>query len=248
MDLEVLRLKYEAIRLATFIDRPNRFVAHCELAGETVTVHVKNTGRGKELLIAGTQVALNYQPKPNRKTEYDLVSVKKGDHWVNIDSQLPNRLVKEAQADGQLTLPGMPTLTAFRPEKVYHESRIDFWGKTVTDHNLWIEVKGVTLENQGVAAFPDAPTERAVKHVHELIRTVHEGDVAYLLFVVQLDFAHVMTIYRQRAPKLAAAIEEAQRTGVKVVAIDCEVTAETVRLRRAVPFELDAPFHEAEVD
>lgn len=239
-------MRYDAIQIATFIERPNRFIAHCELAGKVVTVHVKNTGRGKEVLLAGAQVALNYQPKPTRKTDYDLVAVKKGSHWINIDSQLPNQLVKETEMAGHLVLPGLPRLIQFRPETVYHNSRIDFWGQTETGQNLWIEVKGVTLENEGVAAFPDAPTERAVKHVHELIRAVGEGDLAYLLFVVQMDYATQMTIYRERAPKLTAAIKEAMTAGVRVVAIDCTVAPDEVRLRRVVPFDIDAAFHEAE--
>lgn len=239
-------MKYEDIKLATFIERPNRFVAYCKVADETVTVHVKNTGRSKELLVPGTQVALNYQPKKTRKTAYDLVAVnKQGQHWINIDSQLPNQLVKEAQLAGRLQLPALPELSYFKPETVYHDSRLDFWGQTRSGQDLWIEVKGVTLENDGVAAFPDAPTVRAVKHVHELTRAVQAGAMAYLLFVVQLDYARSMTIYRQRAPKLTAAIEAAQRAGVHVVALDCQVTPDTVILRHPVPFNLYTHFEEA---
>lgn len=239
-------MEYEAIRLATFIERPNRFIAICDLEGERVTVHVKNTGRGRELFRPGVQVALNYQPKPTRKTAYDLVAIQKSGHWINIDSQAPNQLVKEAQAAGTLTLPEIGRLPELRSEVVYHESRLDFCGKTDQGATCWIEVKGVTLENGGMAAFPDAPTVRAVKHVNELIRAVKAGDQAVLLFVVQLDFVHVMTIYRQRAPKLAAAIETAMAAGVRVIALDCDVTATQVKLRRPVKFELGAPFRESE--
>lgn len=239
-------MRYEDIKLATFIERPNRFIAHCQLDDEVVTVHVKNTGRSKELLVPGTQVALNYQPKKTRKTDYDLVAVKKqGQHWINIDSQLPNQLVKEAQLAHQLQLPDLPALSHFKPETVYHDSRLDFWGQTQSGQDLWIEVKGVTLENNGVAAFPDAPTVRAVKHVHELTRAVQEGAMAYLLFVVQLDYAHIMTIYRERAPKLTEAIATAQQAGVHVVALDCQVAPDEVVLRRPVPFDLHAQFEEA---
>lgn len=239
-------MQYEDVKLATFIDRPNRFIAHCKLADETVTVHVKNTGRSKELLVPGTQVALNYQPKQTRKTDYDLVAVKKqGLHWINIDSQLPNQLVKEAQLMHSLQLPDLPELSHFKPETVYHDSRLDFWGQTKSGQDLWIEVKGVTLENNGVAAFPDAPTVRAVKHVHELTRAAQEGAITYLLFVVQLDYARLMTIYRERAPKLTDAIAAAQQAGVQVVALDCQVAPDTVTLRRPVPFELYAEFEEA---
>ncbi|WP_203652221.1 DNA/RNA nuclease SfsA [Secundilactobacillus yichangensis] len=238
-------MQYEDIKLATFIERPNRFIAHCQLDDEVVTVHVKNTGRSKELLVPGTQVALNYQPKKTRKTDYDLVAVKKqGQHWINIDSQLPNQLVKEAQLTHQLQLPDLPALSHFKPETVYHDSRLDFWGQTQSGQDLWIEVKGVTLENNGVAAFPDAPTVRAVKHVHELTRAVQKGAMAYLLFVVQLDYAHIMTIYRERAPKLTEAIETAQQAGVHVVALDCQVAPDEVVLRRPVPFDLHAQFEE----
>ncbi|MTV81370.1 DNA/RNA nuclease SfsA [Secundilactobacillus folii] len=240
-------MQYEDIKLATFIERPNRFIAYCQLGDQRVTTHVKNTGRGREIFIPGVTVALNYQPKPTRKTDYDLVAVKKDDkHWVNIDSQLPNLIVKEALQAQQLHLPGMPELKRFKPETVYDKSRIDFWAETVTGQDLWIEVKGVTLENNGVVAFPDAPTVRAVKHVHELIRAVSEGAITYLLFVVQMDYAQRMTIYHQRAPKLAAAIQAAKAAGVHVVALDCNVTAKSVSLRRPVSFDLDAPFQEAQ--
>lgn len=238
-------MEYEAIRLATFIERPNRFIAICELEGERVTVHVKNTGRGKELFHPGVQVALNYQSKPTRKTAYDLVAIQKAGHWINIDSQAPNQIVKEAQANGTLVLPGIGQLPELRAEVVYHDSRLDFCGQTTQGETCWIEVKGVTLENEGIAAFPDAPTVRAVKHVNELIRAVKAGDQAVLLFVVQLDFVQTMTIYRERAPKLAAAIEDALAAGVQVVALDCEVTPATLKLRQPVMVDLTVPFHES---
>lgn len=238
-------MEYEAVRLATFIERPNRFIAICELEGERVTVHVKNTGRGRELFHPGVQAALNYQPKPTRKTAYDLVAIQKAGHWINIDSQAPNQLVKEAQINGTLVLPEIGQLPELRSEVVYHDSRLDFCGQTAEGKTCWIEVKGVTLENEGVAAFPDAPTVRAVKHVNELIRAVKAGDQAVLLFVIQLDFVRTMTIYRERAPKLASAIEDALTAGVQVIALDCEITPTELKLRRLVPVDLTAPFRES---
>lgn len=239
-------LHYGEVKRGTFINRPNRFIATCELAGQRVVTHVKNTGRSKELLIPGkTTVALSYQPKPTRKTAYDLVAVQKRGQWVNIDSQAPNKIVLEAYNQGKLDLPGIGTLAQLKPEVVYDQSRLDFCGETDSGETLWIEVKGVTLENDGVVAFPDAPTTRAVKHVHELTRIVKEGQSACLLFVVQLSFADVMTIYQERAPKLAVAIQEARAAGVHVVAMDCQVTEDTLTLRRPVPFDSSLVFHEA---
>lgn len=239
-------MHYDKVKQGTFIDRPNRFIANCELDGHRVVTHVKNTGRSKELLIPGeTTVALNYQPKPTRKTNYDLVAVQKRGQWVNIDSQAPNKIVLEAYTQGELNLPGIGTLAQLKPEVVYDQSRLDFCGETDSGETLWIEVKGVTLENDGVVAFPDAPTTRAVKHVHELTRIVGEGQSACLLFVIQLAFADVMTIYQQRAPKLAVAIQEAQAAGVHVIAMDCNVTANSLSLRQTVPFDPNSVFHEA---
>lgn len=221
----------------------SQIVSWMDTGGDT---RKKNTGHSKELLIPGeTTVALNYQPKPTRKTDYDLVAVQKRGQWVNIDSQAPNKIVLEAYTQGELNLPGIGTLAQLKPEVVYDQSRLDFCGETDSGETLWIEVKGVTLENDGVVAFPDAPTTRAVKHVHELTRIVGEGQSACLLFVIQLAFADVMTIYQQRAPKLAVAIQEAQAAGVHVIAMDCNVTANSLSLRQTVPFDPNSVFHEA---
>ncbi|WP_288531398.1 DNA/RNA nuclease SfsA [uncultured Secundilactobacillus sp.] len=237
-------MRYPEVRIATFINRENRFIAHCELNGEVVTVHVKNTGRGKEVFLPGVHVALNYAPGPKRKTDYDLVAVEKAGRWINIDSQAPNKVVMEAYQEGRLKIPGLPEWTAFRGEVRYRESRIDFWGRTEDERDCWLEVKGVTLENAGLAAFPDAPTVRAVKHVHDLITATREGAWAVLLFVIQMSDVDVMTIYQDRAPKLAAAIREAQAAGVKIVAYRCEVTPDTLRLATPALVDLDREFKE----
>ena len=169
-------MKYEEISSAKFMDRPNRFIAHVELNGKTETVHVKNTGRCKELLLPGADVILSHSGNPSRKTDYDLIAVyKERLGLVNIDSQAPNQVVKEWLQGQDFTL--------VRPEYRYGESRIDFYMEK-GDRRYLMEVKGCTLERGGIGYFPDAPTERGVKHLHELAKAAAEGYQAYLTFVI----------------------------------------------------------------
>ena len=174
-------MHYQNVRAAKFIDRPNRFIAHVELDGNVETVHVKNTGRCRELLVPGCTVYLEKGTNPNRKTAYDLIAVEKGSSLINMDAQAPNKVFAEWAAAGGF----LPDVTAIHPEYAYGSSRLDFCVETEGRHHL-VEVKGVTLEENGNALFPDAPTERGAKHIHELIRAKEQGYGAYLLFVIQM--------------------------------------------------------------
>ena len=172
-------MKYENITSGTFISRPNRFIAKVDIGGNIETVHVKNTGRCKEILVKGCRVILEESSNPNRKTKYDLVAAYKGDRLINIDSQVPNDVAEEALAEGKV----IPGLKNIRREVTHGESRVDIFaeGKKGT----FVEVKGVTLERDGIVLFPDAPTERGVKHLNTMMRCLEEGYDAYVLLVIQ---------------------------------------------------------------
>ena len=174
-------MKYENIITGSFIDRPNRFIAHVEIDGKEETVHVKNTGRCAELLKPGAEVYLQDSKNPERKTRWDLIGVKKNDRMINMDSQIPNYAVKEWLKAGNL----FDNITLIRPEYTYKNSRFDLYVEA-GERKIFIEVKGVTLELDGVCKFPDAPSERAIKHVEELEQAVKEGYEAYVFFVIQM--------------------------------------------------------------
>ena len=226
-------MHYQNVRAAKFIDRPNRFIAHVELDGSVETVHVKNTGRCRELLVPGCTVYLEKGTNPNRKTAYDLIAVEKGSSLINMDAQAPNKVFAEWAAAGGF----LPDVTAIRPEYAYGGSRLDFCIETKERLHL-VEVKGVTLEENGNALFPDAPTERGVRHLHELMRAVEEGHRATAFFVIQmadvLDFAPNDTTH----PAFGEALREAARRGVEIAAYTCRVTPETVTLDAPVPVRL----------
>ena len=223
-------MHYQNVRAAKFIDRPNRFIAHVELDGSVETVHVKNTGRCRELLVPGCTVYLEKGTNPNRKTAYDLIAVEKGSSLINMDAQAPNKVFAEWAAAGGF----LPDVTAIRPEYAYGGSRLDFCIETKERLHL-VEVKGVTLEENGNALFPDAPTERGVRHLHELMRAVEEGHRATAFFVIQmadvLDFAPNDTTH----PAFGEALREAAAHGVRVLAYDCDVTPDSLKIRREVP-------------
>ena len=173
-------MHYHQVEKATFLARPNRFIAHVELAGERVVCHVKNTGRCRELLVPGAEVWLEKGSNPGRKTAWDLIAVQKGEHLINMDAQAPNKVFAEWAAQWE------PELTALRSEVTYGQSRLDFCLEM--PHGLhYVEVKGVTLEESGHTRFPDAPTERGVKHLQELMRAVEEGHRASAVFVIQME-------------------------------------------------------------
>lgn len=222
-------MKYNNIVKGRFISRPNRFIAKVELDGVLHTVHVKNTGRCRELLTEGAEVYLEASSNPARKTKYDLVTVRKGDLLVNMDSSAPNRIAEE-----WLRVSGLFSENAeIRREVTWGASRFDLY---VCNGNkrAFIEVKGVTLEENGIAYFPDAPTERGVKHVRELEAALDEGFEAYLLFVVQMKGITEMRPNDATHKEFGDAVRHAAERGVKVLAVGCEVTEDTVSAVREV--------------
>lgn len=223
-------MQYGKILPARFLSRPNRFVARVEAEGEELVCHVKNTGRCRELLVPGATVWLEESPNPSRKTKFDLIAVEKGDRLINMDAQAPNRIFAQWIRQQE---PGI----AVHPEYRYGDSRLDFCLEWPEGLHL-VEVKGVTLEREGHCLFPDAPTERGVRHLHELMRAVEEGHRATAFFVIQmadvLDFAPNDATH----PAFGEALREAARQGVEIVAYTCRVTPETVTLDAPVPVQL----------
>ena len=220
-------MRYNSVVPALFLDRPNRFVAHVELDGRTETVHVKNTGRCRELLLPGARVILSAGENPGRKTLWDLVAVYKGDMLINMDSQAPN-----AAAAGLLRrlFPGCELY----PEKRYVNSRFDFYLEQ-GERRIFAEVKGVTLERDGIAMFPDAPTERGRKHLLELAEAAEAGYEAYVLFLIQMKGCRAFTPNRETDPAFAAALKEARDRGVGIWCYDCAVTEESMTADQEVP-------------
>ena len=222
---------YERVISARFIARPNRFIALVQTEAGQQTVHVKNTGRCAELLRPGAPVWLAAAENPHRKTAYDLVAVEKEGRLVNMDSQAPNRAAREA-------LPRLfPGIAEVRPEAVYGESRLDFCAK-MGPRALYIEVKGCTLEEEGVALFPDAPTQRGVKHLQELERAVAAGHDAALLVVIQMKGVRVFRPNRRTHPAFADALAHAAAAGVRVLAYDCLAAPDSLSLDAPVPVEV----------
>lgn len=226
-------MKYKNITMGRFLERPNRFIAIVEIEGRRETVHVKNTGRCRELLTPGAEVYLEKSDSPNRKTAYDLVAVKKKDVLINMDSQAPNKAVEEWLHKRLL----FPDLVLVRPETKHGKSRFDFYVETKTD-KIFIEVKGVTLEREGVVLFPDAPSERAIKHVEELTEAIKEGYQAYVIFVVQMKGVSCFMPNHEMHPHFADVLEAAARQGVQVLAYDCLVTPDSMEIDATVPVKL----------
>ena len=218
-------MKYPNIYPGSFIDRPNRFIAYVECAGRTETVHVKNTGRCAELLQPEVPVYIQKSDNPERKTGWDLIAVEKGDRLINMDSQAPNKVAQEWICAGGL----VPDPVLVKPEYTYENSRFDFYVET-KNQKILVEVKGVTLEEDGVVRFPDAPSERAVKHVQELKKARKAGYEAYVLFVIQMKGVRYFTPNRQTHPEFAEALQEAADAGVKILARDCVVTTDSMTL------------------
>lgn len=223
-------MRYGTVISGRFVDRPNRFVARVETAEGLQTVHVKNTGRCRELLIPGAVVYLERGTSPARRTAFDLIAVEKGKRLINMDAQAPNRVFGEWVRGGGF----LPGITAVRPEFSYGESRLDFCLETAEGLHL-VEVKGVTLEEGGAARFPDAPTERGVKHIRELRRAAEAGLGATLFFVVQMENILSVAPNDETHPAFGAALREAAARGVRVCAWDCAVTPESIAIRRPVP-------------
>lgn len=223
-------MRYGEVIPGRFLDRPNRFVAHVETESGVQTVHVKNTGRCRELLTQGAPVYLERGTNPARRTAYDLIAVEKGDLLVNMDAQAPNKVFAEWVRSGGF----LPEVTAVRPEFSWGASRLDFCLETPGGLHL-VEVKGVTLEDRGAARFPDAPTERGVKHIRELRRAAESGLGATLFFVVQMEGVRSVSPNDDTHPAFGAALREAAAHGVQVCAWDCAVTPESIAIRRPVP-------------
>ncbi len=218
-------MKYTKVVKGKFLERPNRFIAYVEIEGEKHVVHVKNTGRCKELLTDNAIVYLEKSNNPERKTAYDLIAVEKGDVLINMDSQAPNKVVEEWLYTKAL----FPDLVFVRPETKYGNSRFDFYIETSRE-KIFMEVKGVTLENDAVVSFPDAPSERAIKHLEELVAAKKEGYEVYVLFVVQMKGAQYFTPNRINHPEFAETLEKAAKAGVKILVYDCKVSPDSLIL------------------
>ena len=221
-------MRYGEVKKATFLARPNRFIAHVDLDGQKVVCHVKNTGRCRELLIPGAEVWLEKGSNPNRKTAWDLIAVRKGERLINMDAQAPNRVFAEWADQFE------PQLTALRTEYRYGESRLDFCLETHNGLHL-VEVKGVTLEKDGHTFFPDAPTERGIKHLRELMRAVEEGHRASAVFVIQMEDVMDFAPNDATHPAFGAALRQAAEAGVEVVAVNCRVSADSLEICRRIP-------------
>ncbi len=231
-------MRYQNIHKATFLFRPNRFIAKVLLDGEELTVHVKNTGRCRELLVPGCTVYLEKSDNPARKTAFDLVAVEKpledgGTRLINMDAQAPNKLFQEWAGAGHFH----PGLTLLRPETTFESSRFDFYWEAGTSKGF-VEVKGCTLEEDGWTYFPDAPTERGVKHLRELIRAREQGYQAAVCFVIQMADINGFSPNDRTHPEFGKALREAQAAGVEVLAYECEVTPEEVYITTKVPVKL----------
>lgn len=221
-------MKYGKMVPGRFLARPNRFIAHVEIDGKTEICHVKNTGRCRELLPVGAEVWCQVADDPKRKTKFDLITVRKGDRLINMDSQAPNAAAKEWLLGG-----GLGEIENLRAETVHGDSRFDF--SFVKDGKLcFLEVKGVTLEDDGVCAFPDAPTERGVKHLKGLAKAAQEGCGAFVLFVIQMPDVKYMHPNDKTDPAFGAALREAAENGVCVLAMDCAVTEDEMHIRLPV--------------
>lgn len=216
-------MKYQNIKKGIFIDRPNRFIAHILIDGKEETVHVKNTGRCGELLIPGAEVVVeDCRDNPKRSTGYDLLTVRKGERLVNMDSQAPNKIAAEY-------IPHLyPDAVLVKPEQKIGNSRLDFYIENAGGRKIYMEVKGVTLELDDVVLFPDAPTERGIKHLQELMSCVRQGYEACVLFVVQMGKVKYFTSNDQTHPAFGQALREAALAGVDIRAVDCIVTEDTV--------------------
>lgn len=224
-------MEYNNIVKGRFIDRPNRFIANCEINGKTEVCHVKNTGRCKELLVQGTTVYLQKADNPNRKTQYDLIAVQKGERLINMDSQIVNSVALEY-------VPRLfDKIKLIKPEYTYGNSRFDIYIETETD-KIFVEVKGVTLESGGVTAFPDAPTVRGVKHLKELQKAVKEGYKAFALFIIQMNDVKYFEPNRKTHPEFADELKKADENGVNLLAFDCKVTPHSIDIDKRVPIKL----------
>ena len=224
-------MQYQNIRKAVFLNRPNRFIAEIEIDGNIEICHVKNTGRCRELLLPGTTVYVqDFGEERTRKTRYDLICVEKGNRLINMDSQIPNKVFQE------WLLKNKP-ISFIKPECTFGDSRFDFYFET-GEKRCFAEVKGVTLEQDGVVSFPDAPTERGIKHLHELIRAVQAGYEAYVVFIIQMKDVLYFTPNTVTHPAFAEALKAAASAGVHILALDCVVMPDRIEAADVVEVRL----------
>ena len=221
-------MQYPDMVTGIFLKRPNRFIAHVCIDGKEEICHVKNTGRCRELLPEGAKVWCQRSNNPARKTKYDLITVQKGDRLINMDSQAPNAAAREWLRGG-----GLGEISDLRSETVHGDSRFDF-AFTMDGRKCFLEVKGVTLENDGVCAFPDAPTERGVKHLQGLTRAAQDGYGAFVLFVIQMADVKYLHPNDKTDPAFGSALRTAAENGVRVLAMDCAVTEDSMSIRMPV--------------
>lgn len=226
-------MQYGKILPARFLARPNRFVARVEAEGQELVCHVKNTGRCRELLVPGVTVWLEESPNPNRKTKFDLIAVEKGERLINMDAQAPNQVFGEWATSGRFR----EGLTLLRPETTYGSSRFDFYWESSKSRGF-VEVKGVTLEEDGVVRFPDAPTLRGVKHLEELVKVHEAGYEAAVCFVIQMGDVRYFAPNDATHPEFGQALRKAAAAGVEVLAMDCTVTPQTLTMGKPVPIKL----------
>ena len=225
-------MQYSNMTPGIFLARPNRFIAHVEIGGQAEVVHVKNTGRCRELLPVGAEVWCQKSDNPSRKTKYDLITVRKGHRLINMDSQAPNTAAKEWLLSG-----GLGQIENLKAESFHGDSRYDFSFRK-DGRQCFLEVKGVTLETDGVCAFPDAPTERGVKHLRGLAEAAKAGHGAYVLFVIQMADVEYLHPNDATDPNFGKALREAAACGVEVLAMDCDVTVDSMILRKPVIVKL----------
>ena len=222
-------MHYSNIQRATFLRRPNRFIAHIEVDGREEVCHVKNTGRCRELLTDRATIYVEHHDNPKRKTKYSLIAVEKGDLLINMDSQAPNKVV------GEWLLEKEPfgKVKLLKPECTYGSSRFDFYLETEAE-KIFIEVKGVTLEEAGIVRFPDAPTERGVKHLEELRACVEAGYKATVIFVVQMEGMQHFEPNDRTHPQFGEALRQARKAGVEVLAYECKVTPSSLEITKSI--------------
>ena len=226
-------MQYGKILPARFLSRPNRFVARVEAEGEELVCHVKNTGRCWELLVPGATVWLEESPNPSRKTKFDLIAVEKGDRLINMDAQAPNKVFGEWAAAGGFR----EGLTLLRPETTYGSSWFDFYWESSKSRGF-VEVKGATLEEDGVVRFPDAPTLRGVKHLDELVKAHKSGYEAAVCFVIQMEDVRWFAPNDVTHPEFGQALRRAAQAGVEILAMDCAVTPQSLTMGKSVPIRL----------
>ena len=219
-------MRYKNIVKGTFINRPNRFIANVDIEGAPTVCHVKNTGRCRELLIPGATVFLEKSDNPERKTQYDLIAVYKEENLFNIDSQAPNKVFGEWLTSGKSCF---DRITNIKPECKYGNSRFDFYIEA-DGRKIFAEVMGVTLENDGILSFPDAPTERGTKHIRELCDCIENGYEAVVAFVIQTKNAKYFTPKADHAPAFAQELKNAHRKGVRIIALCCDVTSDSLSI------------------